>query len=294
MQFEFPYREEVLELTDETRQGAPGEFMQLTNGQTHYQLEGPNDGPVVVLVHGFSVPLYIWDGTYEALVTAGCRVLRYDLFGRGWSDRPFGRYDLAMFERQLKELLDALLPGQPVGLCGLSMGGLIVAGFGANNPQRVSRMALIDPAGFPLGYSWAYRLAKIPGLGELALSILRSPDLERSIASDFFDPQLVQRFIERYRPQMQYKGFRRGILSTLRSGILEDGLPLYESVGQLNLPAFLIWGRDDQTVPFKYHHDVLAAIPGAAFFPVESAGHLPQVEQPMQVNSALTTFFSGR
>jgi alpha-beta hydrolase superfamily lysophospholipase len=40
-------------------------------------------GKVIILVHGFSVPYYIWDGTYDSLVKAGFHVIRYDEFGRG-------------------------------------------------------------------------------------------------------------------------------------------------------------------------------------------------------------------
>jgi pimeloyl-ACP methyl ester carboxylesterase len=51
----------------------------LSNGVVHYELTGSEDAPVVVLVHGFSVPCYVWDPTFEALTEAGFRVLRYDL-----------------------------------------------------------------------------------------------------------------------------------------------------------------------------------------------------------------------
>jgi pimeloyl-ACP methyl ester carboxylesterase len=54
-----------------------------------------------VLIPGFSVPYVIWDPTFEDLVEKGFRVLRYDLFGRGYSDRPDAIYDLELFDRQL-------------------------------------------------------------------------------------------------------------------------------------------------------------------------------------------------
>ena len=65
-----------------------GSYVSLGAGVTHFELAGPPDAQTVVLVHGFSVPYYIWDPTFDALAAAGFRVLRYDLFGRGWSDRP--------------------------------------------------------------------------------------------------------------------------------------------------------------------------------------------------------------
>src|SRR5690348_16826332 len=80
-------------LDDAARRTAPGKFVRLSDGMTHYELSGPDSGTTVILVHGFSVPLYIWDSTAAALSSKGYRVLRYDEYGRGWSDRPNATYN---------------------------------------------------------------------------------------------------------------------------------------------------------------------------------------------------------
>ena len=82
------------ELDAAARAGVPGRFVTLSRGVTHVDVRGPDSGRTVVLVHGFSVPYYIWDSTATALAAQGYRVIRYDLYGRGWSDRLpalFGR-----------------------------------------------------------------------------------------------------------------------------------------------------------------------------------------------------------
>src|SRR3954471_8601554 len=79
---------ETRALDGAARREAPGKFVRLSDGVTHYQIDGPENGRVVVLAHGFSVPYYIWDSTAAALAGAGYRVIRYDTYGRGWSDRP--------------------------------------------------------------------------------------------------------------------------------------------------------------------------------------------------------------
>ena len=79
------------------RAAAPGRFVRLRDGVTHYDLSGPDGGRTVVLLSGGSVPYYLWDPTREALAASGFRVLRYDYFGRGFSDRPKLRYDLATY-----------------------------------------------------------------------------------------------------------------------------------------------------------------------------------------------------
>ena len=58
-------------LDDAARKAAPGKFVRLSDGVTHYKLDGPETGRTVVLVHGFSVPMYIWDSTASALASAG-------------------------------------------------------------------------------------------------------------------------------------------------------------------------------------------------------------------------------
>src|SRR5215216_7711201 len=70
-------------LTDADRKNVAGSFIKLSQGVTHYELKGSENGEVIVLVHGFSVPYYIWDGTYEYLISKGYKVLRYDTYGRG-------------------------------------------------------------------------------------------------------------------------------------------------------------------------------------------------------------------
>ena len=109
----FPYFGESLELDEKARASIRGEFVLLEDGYTHYELGGPQNGSPVVLLHGFSVPYFIWDPTFDFLTHKGYRVLRYDLFGRGFSDRPKTRYTLDLFCKQLRGILDRLEIGQP-------------------------------------------------------------------------------------------------------------------------------------------------------------------------------------
>ena len=65
--------EESTELNAETRAQFGETFVDLPAGTVHYELAGPANGEIVVLVHGFSVPSYVWDPTFAALVQAGFR-----------------------------------------------------------------------------------------------------------------------------------------------------------------------------------------------------------------------------
>ncbi|MCB0280698.1 MAG: alpha/beta fold hydrolase, partial [Calditrichaeota bacterium] len=99
------YDMEHNELNSSSRTIAPGEFVLLPDGYTHYQESGNKDTTTVILVHGFSVPYYIWDNTFKSLVDSGFHVIRYDLFGRGYSDRPEAEYSYDFFADQLNHLI---------------------------------------------------------------------------------------------------------------------------------------------------------------------------------------------
>jgi len=288
--FEFPMRGEITKLNAEIRAELPGEFISLLDGITHYQLDGPVDGPQVVLVHGFSVPYFIWDPTFEALVKAGYRVLRYDLFGRGYSDRPFVRNDQELFNRQLVDLLDALNLPTVDALLGLSMGGVITASFTASHPERVRRIGLFDPAGFPAEYPFYIRLLILPILGEIIFSLIGEKLFRKLAGNDFYDPTHIELFVDQYMLQMQYKGFRRSLLSTMRSGILESGLSIYQAVGELDMPVLLVWGEQDHTVPFTNSQTLIEAVPQAEFHPIANSGHIPHYENAAEVNPFLLEF----
>ena len=118
----FYFDGESQELDAEARSSVKGKFVELPDGIVHYDLTGPVDAKTIVLIHGFSVPYFIWDRNFEALTQADFRVLRFDLYGRGYSDRPNVVYNPDLFDRQLVNLLAALEIEDQVDLVGVSMG----------------------------------------------------------------------------------------------------------------------------------------------------------------------------
>ena len=67
-----------------------GQIAALPSGKTWYSWHGLQDGPVAVCVHGLSTPAFVWGAVVDILVAQGFRVLTYDLYGRGLSDRAPG------------------------------------------------------------------------------------------------------------------------------------------------------------------------------------------------------------
>ncbi len=287
----FIYLTETLTLDAAARAALPGTFIQLSDGVTHYELGGLEDAATVVLVHGFSVPSYIWDPTFEALTQAGLRVLRYDLFGRGFSDRPRVDYGINLYVRQLSELLEALEIDAPVNLVGLSMGGPVTASFCVEYPERVHRLVLVDPAGGEaITLSPLFKQILLPGLGEWLMGWFGNQALLKSMGSDFYQPQQIDEFLQRYKVQMRYRGFKRSLIRSVRAGMLGDFTDVYRRVGALKRPAMLIWGRYDTTVPLAQSKNILDAMPRTEFHVIEKAGHIPHYERPEAVNPLLLDF----
>ena len=108
---------------------------------TAFELSGPEDAPVVVLIHGLGLNRHIWQW-HEPALSAGYRVLRYDLFGHGDSPPPSAKPSLSLFSAQLRALLDDLGIGAGA-IVGFSLGGMINRRFALDHPDRVRALAIL-------------------------------------------------------------------------------------------------------------------------------------------------------
>lgn len=289
----FDFRGETDTLDAAARVALPGSFIELPDGVVHHELDGPTNGQIVVLVPGVSAPYTTWDRNFGALIEAGLCVLRFDLFGRGYSDRPEVVYDLDLFDRQIVHLLAALKLDGMVTLAGLSMGGAIVTTFASRYPERVRRLILIDPlVSRPL--SLPLRLMLAPGIGERVFNWFGDRILVGGQAQDFYNPELAPEFQAKYRMAIKYRGFKRAILSTIRTISTWHIAEAYEQVGKANYPVLLFWGRQDKTVPFETHQRVQSLIPRTEFHAIDNAGHTPHYEQPEMVNRWMIEFLTRK
>jgi len=270
------------------RNAAPGQFVRLGDGFTHYEIGGPPDGPVVVLAAGATVPYYIWDPTFAALVQAGFRVLRYDYYGRGYSDRPNVPFNQELYVRQFTELVDALQIRQPFDLVGLSFGGSVITSVAARMPARVRSLVYVDPA-----FRTPETLNTIESMPRV-WNVLTAIADERSWANgqlnDFLHPERFPDWPARYRVQLQYRGFRRSRFSDLVNNVNSDQRDELQKVGEHLRPVLVVWGKQDPNVPFELSASLLGVMPTARLVPVEDAGHLPHWEQPQIVHPALVEF----
>jgi len=112
-----------------------------SNGSV-YDLVGPEDAPVVVLIHGLGLNRRIWE-SYVSRLAHRYRVLSYDLFGHGESAPPPGNPSLTLFSEQLLSLLDELKIDQ-CSIIGFSLGGMINRRFAMDHPERLRALGILN------------------------------------------------------------------------------------------------------------------------------------------------------
>lgn len=115
---------------------------------------GPEDGRKVLFVHGISTPCVAFAGMAKLLAENGCRVMLFDLFGRGYSDAPdpkMYRQDMKLWTSQILLVLTssklAWTGSDRFTMIGYSMGGGISASFTSYFPELVESLVLVAPGG---------------------------------------------------------------------------------------------------------------------------------------------------
>lgn len=265
-----------------------GAFAKLSDGYTYYEYANPTSDTIVVMVHGFSVPSYIWDSTFNAAVKRGYAALRYDTYGRGYSDSPDVVYDVALYAQQLKDLLDYLQISKPVNLLGLSDGGRTISAFAFQYSQRVRYLIYVDPAGFDNPAPPDSTAS--PMVTEEEVIGMKQSDRYKNMAagqlSDFYDSTQFRGWDKKYAEIMKYKGFVRALLSTNKN---RTSLEIeHRRIASSGIPVIAIWGEHDTVVKLEeVKPTMMDRIPNLELFVLPKAGHLPHMEQTAMFNSIL-------
>ena len=282
-------------LNENARAKAPGSFAELSAGQVHYRWDGPEEGPVVVLVHGFSTPNFIYAQNVEALTAAGFRTLRFDHFGRGWSDRPRTKYDIEFYDRALNELLAQVGIDEPFGLAGLSMGGPIVAEFAARYPERVERLVLLVPAGLDTAGadSFSARLVRTPVIGDWLWRMIGKSTLLGDSQYDESARAPENQLKGDVAEQFEYRGYLQALLSTLRHMPMTDREDTFTRLAATGVPVLAIYGDADETVLVSSAARLEGLMPDADIRVVEGGEHGLNYQMHTLVNPWLVEWFSA-
>lgn len=262
-----------------------GDFVKLSAGYTYYEFENRDADTLLVMVHGFSVPAYIWDSTYYAALSRGYGALRYDAYGRGYSDNPDVVYDAALYASQLHDLLDALQIERKINLLGLSYGGRTITAFAYQYPERIKNLIYVDPSGFETITEGGDYPAMV---SDEEIEAFKQSKGYATMASgqlgDFYDSVPFKGWDKKYEEMMRFKGFARALISTRKNS---PSLEMEQrKIAESGIPVFAIWGEHDTVVKLDEVRDnLMSRIPKVELFVLPKAGHLPHMEQTTMFNS---------
>lgn len=278
-------------LNSQTRSELDGSFIELSNGFTHYELEGPIDGKTVILVHGNAAPYFTWDYNFDALVDAGFRVLRYDIFGHGYSDRPEREeYSRDFYDQQLSELIEKLEITTPVYLAGTSQGGSICAYFAASHPGEIEKVAFLAPLFDSFEDAKKAGLLKSKFIGEYLINVTGDKALTDP-SKVLFTSDKKEELTEKLKKQIAFKGKKRAVLANMRGDATTDATPYYEQVKQQGIPVLLTWGENDNSISKESMDRLQNLIPHIQYYEIKDASHLAQYEFSEAMNTLLIEFF---
>ena len=256
------------------RNEAPGDFAELTDGTTHIRRIGPVRGPVIVCVHGLTTSEYVWRDIALDLIDVGFRVVSYDLYGRGYSDRPSGAQDEAFFLRQLNDVLEAKGHTDGVILMGYSMGAAISVAFAAAHPDKVDKLILLAPAGMSDATSGLDRILRdLPVIGDWVTLVFGSAlRRRRHKKTQETDPKRAA-FAEKQLAESDYRGFLPAVLSSARHMLREDQQRHHRTLENSRVPTLAIWGEEDTVIPMSALGEMTKANRAVRHHTVPGADH---------------------
>ena len=245
-------------------------FVQLAEGELHYQLDGPEQAPVLVLSNSLGTDLHMWDLQIPAF-TEHFRVLRFDTRGHGESLVTEGPYSIEQLGRDVIALLDALKISR-AHFCGLSMGGLIGQWLGINAGERLQRLVVCNTAariGTP--EIWNPRIEMVLRDGAAAMVALRDASIARWFTADFAatDPQQAKQITD-----MLAATSPQGYVANCAAVRDAD---FREQLASIQVPTLVIAGTEDAVTPPADSHFIQDHVQGAEYAEFYAA-HLSNVQ----------------
>ena len=244
-------------------------------------VEGPADGPPVLLLHGVSSSRTTY-GWLPELVTRGRRVFRADFRGHGASDWAPGRYNLQAYYQDTVAILEQAI-GRPAAIVGFSLGGCTAWTVAQQRPELATGIMMEDPpiyGGEPAVHdaagiaailrrsidqeiAWSERGATVD---EAAAELGATPMGPGLVFSDVMMPDSVRSLAESSMVR------DRGVTESAISREMLDGL---DTTSLLRCPALLLAGGDAFGGAFTTAHEQRLAVshPDVPVVRVSQCGH---------------------
>ncbi|MFN2483953.1 MAG: alpha/beta fold hydrolase [Candidatus Limnocylindria bacterium] len=263
---------------------APLERLELDGRSVAYRRRGT--GPPLVLLHGFIHDSRAWGHQLVDLADE-FTVLASDAPGAGGSSDPPDPFGIEDWAAHLAVFLDAL-EVDPAFIVGLSWGGLLAQAFYQGYPARVRSLVLAETYA-----GWK---------GSLSAEVA-----EERLAAYLRDSLLPPaEFVPRYLPGMFSASVATDVKDELAS-IMADFHPLgfrlmatalaradtRDLLGAIRVPTLLIWGDQDARSPIAVAHALYASIPAAGLSVIQGAGHVSNMERPVEFNAIMRSFLAS-
>lgn len=211
-------------------------------------------GKPVILIHGWPLSHEMWEHQTDALIQQGLRVIAYDRRGFGKSSKPWNGYDYDSLTDDLKALIDELNL-EDITLVGFSMGGgEVVRYFSRYNGAKVSRIILISSV-------TPYMLKtedNSDGVDQSAFDEMGEKMKEDRInfldgfGKTFYGVGMLKHPVST--PFLEYNRMLASLASpraTQQCAILFSTTDFRKEMSSINVPALIIHGDEDKTVPIK-------------------------------------------
>jgi pimeloyl-ACP methyl ester carboxylesterase len=269
----------------------------------HAVAVGPQDGPFVVLLHGFPEFWYGWRRQIEPLAAAGFRVIVPDQRGYNLSSKPSGvaAYSLTELVSDVIAIADQLRQ-EKIFLAGHDWGAAVAWSAALLHPERIAKLVVLNvphPSVMrkfisthprQLFRSWYMFFFQLPWLPEAFFSAFDFRAGARALVRSsrpgtFSDEELVQ-----YRAAWFQPGAPTGMINWYRA-LFRTRVKFPDKT--VRVPTRILWGERDNFLLAEMAHESLRYCASAELFTFANATHWLQHEEPARVSELLIDFFRG-
>ncbi len=258
---------------------------------------GVRTGAPILLLHGWGASVYMWRDWFAPLAAAGRRVIAVDLPGHGLSDKPdmSEAYNLSGMTSAVRGLMDVEAL-EVVDVVAQSMSGTIAIELATTEPQRVNRLALVNPACF--GRLHLQRLARVaspPAVDRVLPRLVPRWLIAHTHRMVYGDPSRVTtRDEDEYWAPSQFPEFARAMRRLVHE--FEWARPpaaqMAERLRELESRMLVVLGSKDSLVRDAARY--VSELRAAGFAPrsetVEGGGHAVNEERAGEVLALVASF----
>lgn len=265
-----------------------GEFLDLSDARLYYYAAGTRGaGEPIVFIHGFPASGHLWSNVVP-LAPAGHRVVVLDLLGFGRSDRPSGRgLAIADHARRMVEFLDALGIDRAC-IVGHDIGGGIAQLLTVTNPDRVSRLCLVDSVAFDAWPAFDVKLARaaVPLTRLMPPAVLLAA-VRAGVLRGYTDRERGSHSVDLYLRPFTSPDGRDVLLDHFGQLRSRDTAAVAESLKGIAVPTAIVWGAGDVFLPVAIARRLHDTIPGSTLHVMSDAGHFLPEEAPRSLADIL-------